>query len=217
MKQKKLTDKGKEREEGIVTKSFYEMSTLLLNSNLFISILLLFKSFILTFEQKKPLIHQLQRRLVENFRTFFGCFLNFEVINDTPCSKLNLIDVASNVQKLKTMHVGDENEKLVLSLRKNKIQREIATDFYRKLRTAYVTLAVSIQKKYVLNSPLLKWFFALDSQLCQSSLTHENFLNLKPYFEFFLLSNCEYSPEIQKCFTDSELPLPEEKARLDVL
>ena len=40
MKQKKLTDKGKEREEGIVTKSFYEMSTLLLNSNLFISILL---------------------------------------------------------------------------------------------------------------------------------------------------------------------------------
>ena len=78
------------------------------------------------------------------------------MINDTPCSKLNLIDVASNVQKLKTMHIGYENEKLVLSLRKNKIQREIATDFYRKLRTAYVTLAVSIQKKDVLNSPLLK-------------------------------------------------------------
>ena len=128
-----------------------------------------------------------------------------------------MIDVASNVQKLKTMHVGDENEKLVLLLRKNKIQREIATDFYRKLRTAYVTLAVSIQKKDVLNSPLLKWFFALYSHLSQSSLTHENFLNLKPYFEFFLLSNLEYSPEMQNCFTDSELPLPEEKARLDVL
>ena len=52
----------------------------------------------------------------------------------------------------------------------------------------------------------------------QSSLTHENLLNLKPYFEIFLSSGCcEYSSEIQKYVTDSELPLPEEKERLDVL
>ena len=171
MKQKKLTDKGKELKGKIVTKLFDEKSTLLLNSNLFMSILLLFKSFILTFEKKEPPIHQLH--------------LKFEVINNTSNNKLNLIDVASNVRKLKTLYVGDENEKLVSSLRKNKIQRDIATDFYRKLRTAYFTAVVYIQKKYALNNPLLKLFCALDPRLRQSSLTHENLLNLKPYFETF--------------------------------
>ena len=38
MKQKKLTDEGKERKGKIVTKLFYEKSTLLLNSNLFMSV-----------------------------------------------------------------------------------------------------------------------------------------------------------------------------------
>ena len=52
--------------------------------------------------------------------------MKFEVINNTPYNKLNLIDIASNVRKLKTLYVGDENEKFVSSLRKNKIQREIA-------------------------------------------------------------------------------------------
>ena len=75
---------------------------------------------------------------------------------------MNLIDVPSNVRKLKTLYVEDENEKLVSSLRKIKIQREIATDFYRKRRTAYVTAAVYIQKKYALNNAPLKSFCALD-------------------------------------------------------
>ena len=135
MKRKKLMDEGKERKGRIVTKLFYEKSTLLQDSIFFISVLPFFKSFILTFEQKEPLIHRL------------------------PYNKLNLIDVASNVQKLKT-YVGDEDEKLVLSLQKNKIRRDIATDFYRKLRTAYVTAAVYIQNKYALSNPLLKFFFA---------------------------------------------------------
>ena len=46
---------------------------------------------------------------------------------------------------------------------------------------------------------------------------HENLSNLNPYFQTFLSSGCgEYSSEIQKYVTDSELPLPEEKERLDV-
>ena len=114
--------------------------------------------------------------------------MNFEVINNTPYNKLNLIDVASIVRKLGTLHVGDEKETLVSSSRKNKIQREITTDFYRKLHTAYFTAAVYIQKKYALNNPLLKSLCALDPRLRQSSLTHENLLNFKPYFETFLSS-----------------------------
>ena len=42
-KKKKLADEGKKCKERIVTKLFYEKSTLLPNSNLFMSVLLLFK------------------------------------------------------------------------------------------------------------------------------------------------------------------------------
>ena len=147
MKQKKLTDEGKEHKGRIVTKLFYEKSTLLLNSNLFMSVLLLFKSFILTFEQNGSFIHRLHRSLGENFWAFLGCFTKFEVINNMSYNNLSLINVASNIRKLKTLYVGDENEKLVSSLRKNKIQIDTVTDFYRKLRFAYVTAAVYIQKK----------------------------------------------------------------------
>ena len=54
---------------------------------------------------------------------------------------------------VKTFYVRVKNEKLVLPLRTIKIQREIAADFYKKLRSAYVTNVVYIQKKYALNNP----------------------------------------------------------------
>ena len=73
-------------------------SQLLLKSNFFMSILPFFKSFILTFEQKEMLIHRRHRSLIENFYAFLGCFMTFELINNTSYNKLNLIDVASNVQ-----------------------------------------------------------------------------------------------------------------------
>ena len=161
----------------IITKLFYKQSTLLLNSNLFLSVLHLFKSYILTFEQKKPLIHQLHRSLIENFRASLGCFMKFEVINDTSYNKLNSIDVSSNLRKLKTFYVGDKNEKLISSSRKNKVQKEIVTYV-----TSYVTAAAYIKKKYTINSSLLKSFCALDPKLRQSSLTHKNLFNLKSNF-----------------------------------
>ena len=135
--------------------------------------------------------------------------MKFEVINDTSYNKLNSIDVSSNLQKLKTFYVGDKNEKLISSSRKNKVQKEIVTYV-----TSYVTAAAYIKKKYTINSSPLKSFCALDPKLRQSSLTHENLLNLKPYFENFLLNDCgEFSTKIQKYITDSELPLSEETER----
>ena len=94
---------------------------------------------------------------------------------------------------MKAFCVGDKNEKLVKLLRKSKIQREIVIDFYRKLCTAHIAAAVYIQKKYALNIPLLSAISAIDSQLRQKFSSHEQLLNLKPYFESFLkdsLSKC---------------------------
>ena len=91
--------------------------------------------------------------------------MKFKVIDNALSNKSSLIDVASNVRKLKTQYVQDENEKLVSLLQKNKIQREAASDFYGNLWTACVTVAVYIQKKYTLNN-LLKSLCALDPWLC---------------------------------------------------
>ena len=130
--------------------------------------------------------------------------------------KLNLINVASNARKWKTLYVGDENEKLVSSLRKSEIQKD-SNWFLQKASLCICYCCSLYSKKYALNNPLLKSFCALDPRLRLSSLTHENLLNLKPYFETFLSSGCgKYSSEIQKYVTDSELLLPEEKERLDV-
>ena len=85
-------------------------SQLLLKSNFLMSVLPFFKSFILTFEQKEMLVHWLHRSLIENFYAFLSCFVMFELINNTSYNKLNLIDVASDVQKLNTLYVRDKNE-----------------------------------------------------------------------------------------------------------
>ena len=85
-------------------------SQLFCETQIFVSVLPFCKSFILTFEQKEMLIHRLHRSLIENFYAFLGCFMKFEVINNAPYNKLNLTDVASNVQKLNTLYVEDENE-----------------------------------------------------------------------------------------------------------
>ena len=103
MKQKKLTDEGKGRKGRIVTKLFYEKSTLLSNSNLFMSVLLLLKSSILTFEQKEPLTHRLHRSLVENFRAFLGCFMKFEVINNTPYNKVEFNQCCFKCSKMENI------------------------------------------------------------------------------------------------------------------
>ena len=51
--------------------------------------------------------------------------------------KISSLDFATNARMMTNFYVGDKNEKLTKSLRKSKIQREIGTDFYRKLRTAH--------------------------------------------------------------------------------
>lgn len=100
----------------------------------FMSLLPLFKSI---FEQKELLIHRPDTSHGESFCAFFGCFVKFEVINNTLYNKVNLmLQMYENCKKL---YAGDENEKLVSSLEKNKIGRETATDFYTKVHTAYVT------------------------------------------------------------------------------
>ena len=130
----------KNRKTCIVIKNFYEINYLYLVSNFFISALPLFKSFILIFEQKEPKIHKLHDMMSETLRTFLSCFMAFESLPKSS-NGLKHVDIASNVRKLKSIFVGDENDRLVSVMRKNRSQQEIVVDFYKKVCTAYVDSA----------------------------------------------------------------------------
>ena len=59
LKKKNLTPAGKQRKGRIINKLFGSRQQTQLLANFTVSILPLFKSFILTFEQKEPLVHKL--------------------------------------------------------------------------------------------------------------------------------------------------------------
>ena len=77
-----------------------------------------FKSFILTFEQKEPPIHPLNRMLVRNLRLFLGYFMKFEGLNNTISDTLISLDIANNFQILKKLYVRDINKKFIVFVTK---------------------------------------------------------------------------------------------------
>ena len=215
MKRKSLTEDGKDRKERIVTKLFYENNYLNLVSNFFISVLPLFKSFVLIFEQKEPNIHKLHDMMTQTLRTFLSCFMIFESIPNSS-NKLKCVDIASNIRKLKSLFVGDDNDQLISLMRKNKSQNEIVLDFYNKVRSSYLNSGVYLQKKYAIDNPVLKYLSAIDPVARGYSITHNYLINLKPFFQTFLNNvSGDYSAEVRNYIIDNQLPQPLENERLD--
>ena len=62
--------------------------------HLYESVLPLFKSFILTFEQDEPMMHKLHEKLIDATRCFLTCFLKPEVIAVDSPKKLHALDVS---------------------------------------------------------------------------------------------------------------------------
>ena len=77
----KLTKSGRERKRRIAAKLFHNRNDTLLLANVIVSILTIFKSFILTFEQKEPMVHRLFDDIVLVFKTFLTCFLTHEYVS----------------------------------------------------------------------------------------------------------------------------------------
>ena len=71
MKKKSRTTAGLMRKERIVKILFYESEIFLLNLNFFISALPVFKSFVLYFQQKVPLIHKLHEESLRKQNSLF--------------------------------------------------------------------------------------------------------------------------------------------------
>ena len=72
---KSLTKAGKEQKERVVEKLLFNREKTEIQLNFYVTILPLFKSFVLVFEQKEPLMHHIHDELTSVVRHFFACFL----------------------------------------------------------------------------------------------------------------------------------------------
>ena len=90
-KKKTLTEDGRDRKQRIVEKLIYKHKSLLLISNSYTTILPLFKSMVLVFEQKEPQVHKLHDMMVNNLRSFLACFIKYEVIKNISPKQLKFV------------------------------------------------------------------------------------------------------------------------------
>lgn len=77
--------------------------------------------------------------------------------------------------------MGDENEKIITAMFKNKNYKEIVKEFLNKLQTAEINPSFYIQNKYALDNSL-SWSVYLLLAVCGLTASHSQ-LNL---FDFFL-------------------------------
>ena len=106
MKKKGLTKKGKTRKSRIYEKVIFQKHKTLLIANFYEAVLPMFKSFILTFEQKTPQVYKLHLKLAEVTRDFFACILKHQSIKGLTGSKLKKPNIKNELSKTKDFFIG---------------------------------------------------------------------------------------------------------------
>lgn len=74
LKSKQLTAQGLSRKKRIAEQLFNQRQLTHACMYLYCRVLPMFKSFVLTFEQKEPMVHKAHDELTELFRSFLACF-----------------------------------------------------------------------------------------------------------------------------------------------
>lgn len=74
-------------------KLFYTWIKTDLHINFYTSVLPIFKSFVLVFEQKEPMVHRLHDSFKEVVQSFLCCFMQIEVIKKLSSKKLASVNV----------------------------------------------------------------------------------------------------------------------------
>ncbi|XP_072181906.1 uncharacterized protein [Diadema setosum] len=127
LKMKQLTPQGLKRKKRIVQKLFVERNLTLALMHHYTSILPMFKSFVLTFEQKEPMIHKAHDSITDLFRQFLACFIKHEGVSELTARQLAELDISENLLKCSQVYVGKACEKELL-----KMSAEAARSFLSK-------------------------------------------------------------------------------------
>ena len=205
---KNVTPAGKNRKLRVVEKVFYHRSKTLLMMSMYQSVLPLFKSFILMFELKEPMMHRLHDEQTDLFRHFLACFLKQENLKDVSAAHLKKIDVVNQNLHLppNDIFIGDAAENLLKSLKKHSTLRQ---EFRKMIISAYTNAASYMQAKLPLCNQLLICLSAIDPKAQGHSVTHKHLKKLVKFFPTVIKSGPEmdeYLKDASRIQVDASLP-----------
>ena len=156
--------------------------------------------------------------LCENLKALLACYVKFESLMSLDSKSLKSMDAENNVRTLKTPYVGDEAEKLAMSLMKSKILKLIEFDFNKTVKKAYIQAGKYLQQQYPIENPLLESLAGLDLNVRQMPQTREKLLSFKSFFEHLISkeSPSDFKDELRNCVFDCDLSRPQNSECLSV-
>jgi hypothetical protein len=237
VKYKNMTPQGKDRKKRVADKILYQADITSMYISLYQSVLPLFKSFVLIFEQHRPMVHKLHDKLVDTTRCFLACFLKPEVLNVKSAKALQKIDVKDQSKHLppKEMFVGEDASLILTKLDQKAarfsntvgmvvpgfhIQQEAhpADDFRKEVQSAFIESGEYLLKKFPLQNPLLMKLSATDPIAQGHGETGKTLKKLVDFFPTVVddKEKQQYKEEVVRLQIDQKLPKCEDDAGNEV-
>ncbi len=212
-KTKKLTEDGQKRKDRIVERLFVKRDSTLVHVYMYLSVLPLLKSFILTFEQKKPMVHRVHEEHMSLLSHFLACFMKQEVLKNVTPSQLKRLNLQQKDQQHQPgeMFVGTRAN-AILNKKRRVINEELST-FLHVLQAAYVETGEYLIRKLPLTNEFLRNVQAIDPLLVHSghSQVAKNLKRLGNHFPQVInqANRDQFEQEVLKITTDRNLPSPQ--------
>ena len=170
-KHRNATKKGKARKIKIIKTLLYSSKRVSLLTSIYLTVLPLFKSFVMLFQQEKPLIHKIYFEQVSIIKNFLSYFVKPDVLVACKTGKqLKKCNLSPNsLLPKKTAYclllVGNLAKKLVT---KGAVNDDVVNKFLDETFAAYQSCGEYIQKKLPLENEALKKFSVIDPKIVTS-------------------------------------------------
>ncbi len=105
------------------------------------AVLPMFKSFVLIFEQKEPLVHKLHDEITKLLCNFLACFIKHENLVDINTYKLANLKIEKNIIcKLSQLFIGSRTEEILKDMKPDAVKT-----FLQTVQDAYKEVAIYMQ------------------------------------------------------------------------
>ena len=195
---KNMTLLGKKRKQRVCTNMFDKRRDTQLLAKAVISILPMFKRFILAFETKRPMLHKLHDNLKGLFQEFIKCFIKAQDVRESSkyLQDMNLNDGEKHIP---TNHIFTGKCDAVLQ----NCKKDVAHAFRSQLKRAFVSTAQYMQKKLPLHHGLLSTLSLLDPLAFGQTETGVILKRLPPFFP--TIQAPDFNEEVMRMQSDMDI------------
>ena len=235
-----LTKDGAARKKRLVDRLFYSRDNILALIHLYMATLPVFKSLILSLEQKTPMIHRIYDEVLDFVRKFLSSFMKPDKIASMNASQLQKLDIdnKSLLLPLNDVYIGEETAQIVskwdyacharhqeleMFLQGLPITNPLGTgdatkaqEFRSKVLEAYRDTTPYLLKKLPLDNRALRLLSAVDPKSIGCNASSSALRKLQEYFPTIDINSDSYDLECRNIQVDQDLPTMDDKQRLDV-